>query len=217
MKRGFTLTELLVVMFLSIIVLFLVGQLVIPSLLLFNMESAATEAQQGTFILMGRLRQDLLNTEVDTVTISQDPVAISFQEVEEAIPFDSTTGLPNLENRFTVYYWNQADQVVYRRTWPPNPPDLGSAYDFSNPTRPLRLTPDHLRTITEQPNDRLRVIARNVSEFVVEDDDADPTLLHPPFRVKVTCTVNNNRAGQGDAKVETATLETKIMPRNVRW
>jgi hypothetical protein len=215
-RRGFTLSEILVVAFLSVVVLGLMIQLLVPSIMLFRVESAATEAQQAAFIVVGRVSKALMNTQLNTVTLLYDvtadnPVAVSYQEVAPADPI-STEGRPKFLPRFSLYYWNRpTGRIVYEET--PDSPMPG--HDWSDPQVPQRLSLTELRAYCTVPNGEERVVARNVVSFVVTDQDGDVALVHPPLVIEVTCQVEAPRGG--DMKYETFVMKTQITPRIVAY
>lgn len=214
-NRGFTIAELLVVGFLSGVVLFLIAQLLIPSLLLFRLESARTEVQQSTLLLVQRLQRQLMNAAVESVTLVSDPPAIAFQEVPEQDSFDVSTGRPRMSNHYVVYWYDARTRRVLSKQWPPAPPDIPD-YDFSEPFEPRPLKEGHVKALLLQTNGTERVVAREVESLILTDDDGDADLLHPPLVVTVTCTADASGGG-GPERKETYTMTTRILCRNGRW
>lgn len=212
---GFTLIEILVVCFLSVIVLLLMMQLMLPSVLLFKTESSRSEAQQNVLILVHRLESQLNNSQLASVTILPDYGAISFQQLVEADPFASDTGKPRQQDSFTIYFYDSTAQTVYHKRWPPGPPNFGSTYDFSDATKPQRLTQAHLEQICLTRTGDERVVGRHISTWEVDDDDNSPFNLNPPLRLTLTCSVE--ASGQGRDRFEEFTMTSRITPRNVVW
>lgn len=207
-RGGFTLAEMTVVMFLSVVVFFLIAQLVIPSLVMFRTESATTDAQQAAFIFTHRLRTQLLNTQVETVTISEDPVAISFQEVLEDDPFDAL-GETKLSDYFKVYYWDETNKLVKYKEFSPTSP----AYDFTDRTKPQRLSLADLQAEVAAETGNEQVVARHVAALLISDEDGVVNIISPPIKLDLTCAVESPRT----RKEETYQMQMQVNPRNVRW
>lgn len=209
--RGFTLPELLVVGFLGGVVLFLIAQLLVPSLLLFRLESARTEVQQSTLILVQRLQRQLMNAPLESVTLVAEPPAVAFQEIPEQDAFDVSTGRPRMSSHYVLYWYDAKSRRVWSKQWPPQPPAIPD-YDFSEPFEPLPLKEGHVKAILLQTNGTERVVAREVDSVQFTDDDGDPEIMHPPLVVTVTCSAETS----SDRK-ETYTMTTRILCRNGRW
>ncbi|MCA9795948.1 MAG: hypothetical protein KC910_29270 [Candidatus Eremiobacteraeota bacterium] len=212
---AFTLIEILVVCFLSVIVLLLMMQLMLPSVLLFKSESSRSEAQQNVLILVHRLESQLVNSQLASVTISPDDGAIAFQQLVEADPFASDTGKPKQRDYFTIYFYDATAQTVYQKRWPPGPPSFGPTYNFTDATKPQRLSQAHLEQICSTKTGDERVVGRHITTWEVNDDDDDPFNLNPPLRLTLTCSVE--ASGQGRNRFEEFTMTSRITPRNVVW
>lgn len=217
MRRGFTLPEILVVMFLSLTVLTMLAGLLVPSVWMWRVESARGDAQQAVMMVTTRLQRMLLNSQVETVTIAQDKKAISFQEiVESGVPFDATTGMPIMQNRFRVFFLDAKKRVVMKTWGPSEGPPVLSGYDFTDTAKhPQRLSLPDLEQIRATPNGKEQVIARNVSVFNVTDADDDLTLLDPPIRCIVECAVDTSQ--QGAVTNQTCRMQVSVNPRSLRW
>lgn len=214
-RAGFTLAELLVVAFLSGVVLFLIAQLLVPSLLLFRLESARTEVQQTTLMVVQRLQRQLMNAALESVTVISEPPAVAFQEVPEQDSFEVSSGRPRMSNYYVLYWYDAKTRRVLSKQWPPKPPDI-PGYDFAEPFEPRPLPEGHLKAILLQSNGTERVVAREVDSFVVTDDDGDPEPMHPPLVVTLTCSADASGGGGAERK-ETYSMTTRILCRNGRW
>ena len=218
MKRAFSLPEVLVVMFLSGTVLSMIAALLLPSLWMWRVESARGEAQQGVMMVTSRLHRMLMNSQLETVTIAPDHAAIGFQEiVENGAPFDATTGMPIMQDRFRVFFLDAAQKRVVTKTWgPTQPPPNLAGYDFSKTaTNPQRLSVADLQQICATQNGTEQVLARNVSIFNVTDSDGNPQILDPPISCHVECKIETSQQGTIDS--QTCRMDMSANPRNMRW
>ncbi|MFN8611241.1 MAG: type II secretion system protein [Vulcanimicrobiota bacterium] len=219
MKRGFSLAELTVAIFLLATVLGLVVGVLFPSLFMFRAESARGDAQQAAMILTTKLQRALLNTSLEWVTVSNLPVAVAYREVDPANPYDAASGAANFQRLFQIIRYDGGLKKVYQRPWPPGPPDptspsLEQPYDF-NHVNMSKLTPGDLATICHAPSSRERTLADHVESLILTDQDENLTQLSPPLKIVATCTVDN--FSEGRKSTERYQLEVSVSPRCQRW
>ncbi|HXE71639.1 MAG TPA: hypothetical protein VNO81_03180 [Candidatus Nitrosotenuis sp.] len=203
------------VLFLGAVVLFLVAQLLVPSLLLFRLEAGRNEVQQAALTFMHRLQKEMLNTDLATVSLGEEPPSLAFQEMDEADPYDVGTGRPKFSPWFVLYYYDSQQQAVVWKRWPPEPPARGS-YTFEDPTLPQALGAGYLSAVCSQSNGTERVLVRGVSSLEISDMDGDPSILHPPLAFTIICRVDVSGGG-GEKREEVYTLTSRLLPRNVGW
>lgn len=205
-RRGFTVPEILVAAFLGLVVLGMMAQILVPSMLMFRVQSARSDVQQAPLAVVHCLSRALLNTQVESITVLSAPTAVCWREVDEDAPFDISSGRPRLRPAFSVLYHEPSTKLVWIKRWPPDPPSLPVTFAGDDP--PL-LSADRLRSVVGARNGTERVLARNVTALTVAGDDPGASLLVLPLRVSVTCV-----APDRDDKL---TLTARVSPRSVRW
>lgn len=201
-RRAFSLVEVMTVAFLMLVVLGLILGLVAPSAMFFGSEAAASEAQQCVTLFRQRIQEGLLNTELETVTLLQDPPAISWVPCLPEAPFNAA-GAPNLAGFFQIYYYDAPTHTARCK-------QFRGSYVFDAGKPPV-MSADELAVAIAQTNGTERTVIRNVSMLKFEDADgfpADP--IRPPLVVSVTCDVKA-------ARHELFSMDLRVTPRSVRW
>lgn len=226
-RPGFTLAEFLVVAFLAGVVLFLLAQLLVPSAILFRMQTAKADVHQGGLVFTYWVQRHLSNSALETVTIApwprvdtptvDGPAAISFREVDENDPYDGVSGAPKMQRKFRVLYFDVPSRRIVVREWPPTPPTL--AFDFDAADGRPSLSPQDLVQICGSLSQSDRVLVKNVESLVITDDDNDATHLTPPLSLTVTCAEEgrDQRSATDDKNVEHFKMTARVTPRNTRW
>lgn len=191
-----------------LVVMGLLLQLLGPSTLLFQSESAASQAQQAVLVLRQRLELGLMNAPMETLTVLDDPPSLSWVPVREDNPYQPSNGFPVLQSYFQIYTFDAGGrQVLSKRHAPP------VSYDSNQP--PV-LTRDELRQAVTTTNGTERVVARDIESLTITDaDDALEPFLNPPLRLDVVCAVEVVKAGQR-RKVDCGT-RLVVSPRGIRW
>lgn len=214
-RRGFTLAEMMVVIFLLLIVGSMVAQVMVPSLIMFRLGTSRSDVQQGPMIFSHFMQRMLMNAPVESVAIGTSPTAIAWLDVREEAPYDISTGDPRTADAFSIVWFDRAAGRVWAKRWPPAPPSLGG-YDLSAPSRvPPVLSAADLRQICGTRNGTERVLVKDVSDLAVTDDAGlTEGLLVLPLRLSITC---SQRSGARDEKPESFTLTTRVSPRSTRW
>lgn len=211
--------------FIALVVMGLCMELLLPSVWMFRVESARSDAQQASLLLVSRLKNELLNTVMDSVYVGDAPVAVSFQPVvTSSQPFDTASGSALLADRWRIYHYDTKSRRVLARFWPPDPPatvTLLGTYPFATSNQPVRLLyQQDLNTIVKHaPNRSEQVMARNVEALYItdygNDDDNNLNLLTPPIEISLTCSVDTSM--RGAITKESFTASTKVIPRGVRY
>lgn len=222
---GFTVPEVLTVAFLIGIVFFLVAQLMVPSVMLFRIQSARSDVQQGGLIFVSWINKAISNSMLDTVTVNTKPVSISFIEMNETDPYDTASGKPKLMNRFTILWFDEKERKVKYRYWPPAPPPPPSApvpatYPFATSEDPLALNSQDLTAICNTYYSQTKILAKNVEYLKIDDDDGDATtVIHPPLRFTIVCSAQSGtrRNINQNEKEEKFCITTQVYPRTNRW
>lgn len=224
-RAGFSLAEILVVAFIGLVVMGLCMELLLPSVWMFRVESARSEAQQASLLVVNRMKNELLNSVMDSIYVGRDPVAVVFQQIAETSqPFDTASGSAVLADRWRLYHFDRTSGRVLTRYWPPTPPGavaLMHNYAFATGNQPVRLLyQQDLQTIVaHRPNRTEQVMARNVDALYITDygNDADNNLdlLSPPLEISLTCSVDTSM--RGSITRESFTATTKVIPRSTRY
>jgi hypothetical protein len=216
-RRGFTLLETLIGLFLFAAVTGLMLALFFPSMWMFHSASGRNDAQQSVLLLVSRVRNSLLNTALEWVTISQNPPAVSLREAREDAPFEPVSGAAQFSGRFLVFRYEEAARKVLWRHWPPGPPAPGAlsqVYDFASPTLSALRVPD-LVAICAATHPEERTIANEVDSFSIRDSGSEPGMLTPPLTIKAVVSYVN--PGPGARKTEQFELTALVTPRCQRW
>ncbi|MEW6283643.1 MAG: prepilin-type N-terminal cleavage/methylation domain-containing protein [Candidatus Eremiobacterota bacterium] len=163
--RGLTLPELLVGMALLGLLLTILMQLLTPSLHIWDVNRARSDADQAALVLLPRLTRELCATSRQSVTTARGTV--SFLSTGSLEPgYDPRTGKP-IWRLFVIYYLDEPGRELYRREWP-----------LAAPTsRPVRLTPGELAGLASDG----RRASRGVSGFQMTDAAGEPLRLQVEF------------------------------------
>ena len=84
--RGITLIEVLVSLSLVSIVTLMLLALFVPSMSLFRRQTGKSDSYRGCLMLLEKFRVGLMNSQMETVTISPTGHAISWQMIEDDPP-----------------------------------------------------------------------------------------------------------------------------------
>ncbi len=211
--------------FIALVVMGLCMELLLPSIWMFRVESARSDAQQSSLLVVNRLKNELLNSLMDSIYVGDAPVAVVFQQVvTSSQPFDTASGSALLADRWRLYYYDTQTRRVLAKYWPPDPVvavSLLHNYPFATSNQPVRLLyQQDLNTIVAHaPNRSEQVMARNVEALYITDygNDADHNLnlLTPPIEISLTCSVDTSMRGATTKESFTAT--TKVIPRGTRY
>lgn len=204
-------------MFLLAMIMGMLAQLFLPSMWMFQKEMAITEVHQCVMVAMRRLTVGLLNTSLETVTLVKDPApaatipaALSFIEVTGF----SASGSPVLGNRFEIHYFDRPKGQLKQRFWAPGQYPTLAGYTFGQPNPPVLSVAD-LWQICRNPDPVRpdRVVARNLTEVILTDDDNNLSLLNPPLLLSVSASV---AVSSSQGRVEKWSLSTRVTPRSMR-
>jgi len=208
--KGSTLLELMVALGLLGVVSFLLMQLFLPSMWMFNRQQSNSESFQNSMFLTQRLQIEMAHSCWETVTLVQNQPAagvgwaLSYRPV---LRYSASSGNPIVEESFLVYFHHPEQKKVYFFPWVPAVP---AGEEF-----PIKLTPAALLAacLNSQNVPQRRMLTRYVSEFSFADRDNALTILDPPLQFHLVVQVPS-ADGRG---VETTTTDTPLQCRNVRW
>lgn len=209
-RKAFTIMELMVAMGLLGVVSFLLLQLFLPSMWMFNRQQSNSESFQNSMFLTQRLQIELAHSCWETVTLVQNQPAVgvgwalSFRPV---LRYSASSGNPIVEESFLVYFHNPEQKKVYFFPWVPVVP---AGEEF-----PSKLTQTALLAAclnSQNVRDR-RMLTRYVEEFAFADRDGALTILDPPLQFHLVVKVPD-ADGRG---FETTTTDIPLQCRNSRW
>lgn len=206
-SSGVTIVEMLVGMGLLVLVTAMMISLLLPSFALFRRQSGQSDAYRSCLLLVDRFRQELLNTQLETITIAPDFGAISWQKSQAEPPFSGTNGEPMMEDKFQVLFYESSGGHVFLVEVP------GSGSGVS--TIPSRLTPEALESLRSPSAGEPRTLARDITAFQVTDGDSTLPLISPPFRLTITCTIDTKGRETNDQ--ESFSMTASVTPRSQRW
>lgn len=207
-RGGFTLPEILVAASLLAILVALMVALLVPSFSLYRRQSGKSDTYRTCHLLVEKFTQGLLNSQLETVTILDDSQAISWQQGQPDPPFSATSGQTLMSNRFHALHWDMVAGRVIMEDF-----ELSSAESSS--VLPTRLEPAQLAGLRTSISPTERVVALNVTQFAINDNDDNLELLHPPLRLSITCTVSTRGTATNDE--ENFSMEASVTPRSRRW
>ena len=211
-RRGLSLAEVLMGIFLMATVMSLMMLLLFPSLWMWRSEQAHSEVQQGVLVAVSRLQQMLLNCEFESLTVVGSPPALAFQEVVgEGTGFDAVSGNPILETQAQVVYRDAATRRIIHKTWSKAPPALNGIDFNATSSHLIRLGPGHIAQVVASSLNP-RVLAANVEIFELSDDDKDLTILNPPIHARIRCQLTMEQSN----KQEGFEMTLSVTPRSLR-
>jgi type II secretory pathway pseudopilin PulG len=205
--KGFTLMEVLVSFTVLLLATGMMVALFIPSMSLFRRQTGKSDSYRNCLMMMEKFQMSILNSQTETVTISLDGQAISWQEfVDTSQPFSGTTGDAQMSPDFGVFFYDpQTLNVYYTKKegagLGPNDPAILSLSDLAG-----------ARNISSKAS---RVQARNITQFYLSDKDGDVLILEPPITLSMTCEIDTK--GQETNDTESFQLTASVTSRSRRW
>lgn len=203
---GMTLVETIVSMSLLTLVTAMIIALFIPSMSLFRRQSGKSDAYRGCLMLLEKFRIGLMNAQLETVTVAPDGKAISWQLVQDGVPFSGTTGDPLMASEFALLFHRPQEERVYYKAHAASTP---------GPQQPAILSFGDLQAACTPTGSKTNVIGRNITEFSIRDKDGGVAIIEPPLSLTITCVVETKGRETNDE--EKLTLTTSVTPRSMRW
>ena len=206
-RHGMTLIEVLVSFSLVSIVTLMIIALFVPSMSLFRRQTGKSDSYRGCLMLLEKFRVGLMNSQVETVTISPTGHAISWQMIEDDPPFSASTGDALMSPEFAILYYKEDEKKVYYKLYNnggSGPPDQPSILSLSD-----------LDTAINSPSQKTYVIGRNITEFQITDKDGDVAILEPPISLTITSEIDTEHIGNNDS--ESFRVQASVTPRSMRW
>jgi hypothetical protein len=206
-NAGITVLELVVSFGLIGLATMMIVALFVPSMSLFRRQSGKSDSYRSCIMLVEKFRTGLMNSQIETVTIGNDKKAISWQLVDEAVPFSAATGDALMTKNFAILYYVEDEKRVYYKIYE-HPDPLPS-------DRPSILSQTQLDTARAASSSKTYVIGRDMVEFEITDRDGDVAILEPPLSLSITCEVDTK--GKETNDTESFSLQSSVTPRSMRW
>lgn len=201
-QRGVTLIEVMIAFGLLMIVMVMMIALLLPAFSLFRKQGGQSDAYRACLQTVERFRWEMLNTQLESITLSPDQEAIAWQEAQRDPPFSGTSGEPLMSDVFTVLHYRDK-RILLTQSEP-------SGVDPS--TIPSRLTLDEVGALRARST---RTLARDITAFEVSDNDPSSPLTTPPIRMSLTCTIDTKGRASNDE--ESFQMNVTVTPRSQRW
>lgn len=179
-------------MVLGLLVLFVLLEMLMPSMWLFLQQSNISQAQQQAAVAIDQIKLGFFNTIPETISVLPTQVAVGWQPVDPTLPFDSQ-GVPRLQPCFMVFTWDGS------RLWRCQCAPATHTYAPPTPLLPGEFpTPNGPGTVSH-------VLAFNVSQFVVGALGSAGQVAYP---LPVAITINV----PGTRKITQWTMRTQLNP-----
>lgn len=204
---GFTLLEMVVAGALTLIVFGLFFSVLAPVMHSSGRESVQVELQQLGLIASEKIINDLQASTPGGLTFlvptdDTEPSGVALHRIEDV----NSDGLQVWEDHLVVYYWDRDSSRLYRKEWPPTPPD------FSEPVLTSRATVldrAELWQVVVTPNGTERVLAAHVTDFVLQPAN-NPTGVGQPLQLHLELEAEV----PGTERLERFELDQQIYIRN---
>lgn len=205
--KGVTLSEVLVSLTLLALITGMMVALFVPSMSLFRRQSGKSDSYRNCLMMMEKFQLSILNSQTETISISLDGQAISWQEfVDSSQPFSGTTGDAQMSPDFGVIFYDMGTQKVYYTK---------SEGAGAGPNDPAVLSLGDLAAARNISSKASRVLAHNIAQFYLSDKDGDVVILEPPITLSITCEIDTT--GKETNDIESFQLTASVTPRSRRW
>ncbi|MBI3928911.1 MAG: type II secretion system protein [Armatimonadetes bacterium] len=202
-KRGFTLLEVLVVAFLSVLGMVILVSVLVPTFRVAARGNQSVELQQMGAVAVQKLMADLDRTPVTGLVLpDQDSPRPSL--ALHRLSGVTAQGERQWDDRLVLYVWERQSGRLLRKEWPPEPPALSIAID---PSRPLQPSGQEVDRIAGSSNSTERPLALHVTSFELSSSSASELTL--PLVLKLV--LEQPLGGGESASLE---LTRKIYLRN---
>ncbi|MGE0487655.1 MAG: hypothetical protein AB7S38_00420 [Vulcanimicrobiota bacterium] len=166
--KGFSLPEVLVAGTITLLLLGLITQFLIPAMRYSAEGNMKVDLQQRAILAINRLVSDLQRTNATGVTLAlTSPVTVGIVRIEKI----GSDGFPSWDDEMQVYWYDDVRKELHWETYPPTPPSVPVTFTSA---RPAIITPSDLQSIAIQTGGSEHTLARDVTSFSVEDADPDP-------------------------------------------
>ncbi|MDQ7826113.1 MAG: hypothetical protein RDV48_25145 [Candidatus Eremiobacteraeota bacterium] len=210
-RRAFTLPEIIVSLFLTLLLLTLLVSFLVPCLRATQTGTIRVELQQESLLALGRVMADLESTVTAAITVQASgsspetgPVYLAVIPVESV----NSDGLQVWKQSIVLYYWKEAGSPLIRKEWTPSsPPSLGLV---SGDIKPTVVTNAMMSQIASETALRGKILARDVKEFRVKSLTTSLSLSSP---IEVFISLER-RGGTGKKDAEKFSLARNVTLRN---
>jgi hypothetical protein len=197
-----TLVEVLVTFGLLLLVLGMLVALLLPGFALFRKQGGQSDAYRTCLQTVERFRVEMLNTQIECLTLAPDHQAIGWQKTQLDPPFSGTSGEALMSDVFEVIHYRD-NRVLLTQSEPTG---------IAATTIPSRLSFEQMDVLRATET---RTLARDITAFSIRDQDPDSPLVSPPIRLSLTCTVSTK--GRATNDVESFSMDASVTPRSQRW
>jgi len=164
-RRGVTLLEVVLATALLGLLATLIVQVLVPMGKGSARATQQVELQQTATLAIEQIARDLTSSIPAAVSVAapggpppRGEALMSVQRLETV----AADGTQVLESQLVVYSWTAAEQCLWRKTWPPAPPDLFGGFTAGALWFP---TASQLRDVTAARNGRERQLARFLKQL----------------------------------------------------
>lgn len=163
-RRGLTLLEMIVAAALFGLLATLIVQVLVPVGKGSVRATQQVELQQSAALALDQLARDVTASAPRGVTVAasggtaaDSTALVGIQRLQDV----AADGSQVLDDRLVVVWWNAQEGRLWRKTWPPGPPDD----DDHLPGTQWRLSAAELGQVAAAQNGYERMLARNVKSF----------------------------------------------------
>ncbi|MCA9790334.1 MAG: prepilin-type N-terminal cleavage/methylation domain-containing protein [Candidatus Eremiobacteraeota bacterium] len=199
--KAFTLIEVLVASTLTLLLIGLCFSFLIPALRHSRHGAVQAELQQMATLSMRKLVDDIEKTNYSGISLCQDPVVLAIHPLVDVTP----AGRRVYADELVVYFYDSANQVLKRRTWPPEPP---AGIPVPGSEAALRLTGDQLKMFPGASS-RARSMANSLVEFEITHAGT-AGFLQLPLKVRMVTESGSGRERERFELVRTITLRNQL-------
>lgn len=170
-------------------------------------ESVQVELQQLALISSEKIIVDLQASTPGGLSFlvpadDTEPSAVAIHRIEDV----NSDGLQEWEDHLVVYYWDRDKSRLYRKEWPPTPPDFAKPVTT---TRAMVLERAELWQVVVTPNGTERALAAHVTDFSLKPAD-NPTGVGQPLQLHIEFEAE----APGTERLERFELDQQIYIRN---
>lgn len=178
-RRGATLVEVMIAGSVALLLLGLLARFLVPAMRYSTEGSIKVELQQQAVIAINQMVSALQDSAAQGVSFTDTaPIALGVVPIEDI----DSNGQPVWSDELTVFYHDDTEDRLFKKTYPPTPPALPIAFASD---RPPLVTRPQLSQIAGQPNASERSLARDVLEFEVSHQNGKGSTIFQPIILRL--------------------------------
>lgn len=186
---------------LTLLLLGLCFSFLIPALRHSRHGAVQAELQQMATLSMRKLVDDIEKTNYSGISLRQDPVVLAIHPLVDVTP----GGRRVYADSLIVYFYDSDNQVLKRRSWPPEPP---AGIPHPGTEAGMRLSADQLQMFPgESPG--ARNMANSLAEFEITHAGIGG-FLQLPLTVRMVTESGSGQARERFELVRTITLRNQL-------